>query len=151
MQYSEVVINRHRAEVLRGKILEICKTRTTFNDLAKILDLSKGKVKTATDFLTKGNHLIAEKVYDRQNRKWNMTFLTSKFAYRVLSIDELQNQYDMANSAPEKMGKYDAIIRKNKNLQVYKLLDRAKPNREGVRKSQKFVGIGSCFAMFDGF
>ncbi len=150
MEYTDVVINRHNAELLKARVLETCKTRRKFGDLAELLGLSKGKIKTATDFLEKNNHLLAEKVFDTQVRKWHRTFTTTTHPYRVKSLDELQAEYDKTYTSPEKFGKYDALMRQNKNLRVHKLLDRARPNRTGVRKSQKFVGIGSCFAMFDG-
>lgn len=150
MEYEAVVVSKHNAELLREKVYKLCFFSQTYNDLVPALGLSKGQIKTATDYLEKHSHLTLTKVVNKSTHRKESVFTSTNYPYKATSIDVLQKQHDMKNRAENTGGKYDEIIRQNKNLQIYKLMDRVKPHREGVRKSQKFVGIGSCFAMFDG-
>ena len=151
MEYEAVVIAKHKAELLREQVYKLCVIPKSYNDLLPIIGLTKGQIKTAVDYLEKNSHLSMHKEVNRSTCRRETIFTSTNYPYTATKIDILQRQHDERNTRNNNGGQYDALIRQNKNLQVYKLMDRVKPFRQGTRKSQKFVGIGSSFAMFNGF
>lgn len=151
MNYDTAVIAKHQVDLLRENIFKLCQQKPMVSTaLCEALNMSKGKIKTAVDYLEKHSFIICTKVMNHKKHKWENNYTAGVRPFRCKDISEMQKERDIVTKGNKDDGKYDALIRSNKNLSVYRLTDKARPFKQGSRKSQKFVGIGSSFAMFNG-
>lgn len=150
MDYDEKIVKIYELDLFKRQIYDLCnKKQLTHNELAETLKNPQGNVEVIVRFMLKNGYLSCDKVLI--GSRWVRKYKTTQKEFKVRDLDEMQQKHDSRMVRHLEKGKYDDIINANPNLTVHKLMDRVKPYRAGRRKHQKFTGIGSSFAMFNGF
>jgi predicted transcriptional regulator len=144
--------NKHDMQVLRQQIYELCLEKPlTITDLKNITGYAKAKLAYPLDYLEKENHIIKSRHLDRKTKKWNNYYRGDVKRYKAQNLEDMQKEYNLQRTqrALDVAGPYDHLIKANPNLRVIKLEHTRTGTSQGRRK-EKFRGIGSCFAMFEG-
>lgn len=150
MDYDEKIFNTYQLDVFKKQIYDLCNEKQhTHVQLSETLKNPQGNVEVVVRFMLKNGYLTSEKVLI--GSKWVRRYKATQKEFKVRDLDEMQYKYDNRMVRTKEKGKFDDIINSNPNLTVHKLIDKMKPCLQGRRKNEKFTGIGSSFAMFNGF
>jgi predicted transcriptional regulator len=152
MKYANSVLKQYKLQVLRYTIYETCKDFPyTITQLAEKLGVAKSSLTCSLEYLEEENYIIKSSHLDKTIGKWVNYYRTSNRPYRHPDLDKMQEEFNLQRSRRDldTNGPYDHLINANPNLRVIKQENKKLPRAGGVRK-EKWRGIGSSFAMFNG-